>query len=271
MGEAGSVEVWFTIRDGAEFQLHGESFGDGSPTLLFLHYWGGSSRTWRGVASRLAGSYRCVAYEHRGWGRSGSPDSGFAIADLARDALAVIDALQPAEVVLVGHSMGGKVAQAVAARKPRQLRGLVLVATAPAKPAVSLDDDARRQMLCAYESAESVLFAVDHVGGYRPLSEQVRAQIVADSLAGSPAATAAWPMGAIAEDVSEGVETIDVQTLVVGADHDVVEPVNLLREHVVGVLPNARLVVIPECGHFIPLEQPEALAQEIRSFVASLG
>jgi pimeloyl-ACP methyl ester carboxylesterase len=61
-----------------------------------------------------------------------------------------------------------------------------------------------------------------------------------------------------------------VQTLVVGADHDVVEPVDLLREHVVGVLPNARLVVIPECGHFIPLEQPDALAGEIGSVVESL-
>jgi pimeloyl-ACP methyl ester carboxylesterase len=270
MSEHEPMDVWFPISDGAEFQLHGESVGEGSPTLVFLHYWGGSSRTWRGVASRLAGSYRCVAYEHRGWGRSGSPDAGFAIVDLASDALAVIDALEPAEVVLVGHSMGGKVAQAVAARKPHRLRGLVLVAPAPAAPAVTFDDAARQELLSNYQSPESVRRGVENVI-YQALAPEVMEQIVADSLAGIPAATAAWPMGAISEDVSAGVGEIEVPVLVVGADHDGVEPVDLLRDHVVAALPNARLVVVTESGHFIPLEQPYALAEEIRSFVASLG
>jgi alpha-beta hydrolase superfamily lysophospholipase len=53
-------------------------------------------------------------------------------------------------VFLVGDSMGGKVAQAVAASRPAELRGLVLGAPAPAAPAVELDDDARRQLLGAY-------------------------------------------------------------------------------------------------------------------------
>jgi len=269
MSERRPVDVWFPIRDGAEFQLHGESVGEGSPTLLFLHYWGGSSRTWRGVSSRLAGSYRCVAYEHRGWGRSGSPGSGFAIADLARDALAVIDALEPADVVLVGHSMGGKVAQAVAAHKPRRLRGLVLVAPAPATPAVTFDDAARQVLLSNYQSPESVRRGVEAVT-YQDIAPEAMEQIVADSLAGTPAATAAWPMGAISEDVSEGVGEIEIPVLVVGADHDLVEPVALLRDHVVAGLPNARMVVVTESGHFIPLEQPDALADEIRSFVESL-
>jgi pimeloyl-ACP methyl ester carboxylesterase len=70
-------------------------------------------------------------------------------------------------------------------------------------------------------------------------------QIVEDS----PAATAAWPLAAITEDVPRGVREIDVPTLVVGADHDVVEPLELLREHAVAVIPGARLVEIPDCGH----------------------
>jgi pimeloyl-ACP methyl ester carboxylesterase len=66
---------------------------------------------------------------------------------------------------------------------------------------------------------------------------------------------------------SRGVREIDVPTLVVGADHDVVEPLELLREHAVAVIPGARLVEIPDCGHLIPLEQPERLTNEIASFI----
>lgn len=42
--------------------------GTGEPALLFLHYWGGSARTWNAVTANLAGDFRCVAYDQRGWG-----------------------------------------------------------------------------------------------------------------------------------------------------------------------------------------------------------
>jgi 3-oxoadipate enol-lactonase len=255
------------VSGAVEFALHREIVGEGSPTLVFLHYWGGSARTWRPVVRHLAASYRCVGYDSRGWGRSGGTESGFAIADLARDALSGVGGLAPVDVVLVGHSMGGKVAQAVAASRPAELRGLVLGAPAPAAPAVELDDDARRQLLGAYAGPDSVRFAIDHVLSHRALGDELMEQIVEDSLAGSPAATPAWPLAAITEDVSRGVREIDVPTLVVGADHDVVEPLELLREHAVAVIPGARLVEIPDCGHLIPLEQPERLTNEIASFI----
>jgi 3-oxoadipate enol-lactonase len=47
--------------------------GAGEPALLFLHYWGGSSRTWQGVIDRLAGKARCIALDQRGWGGSMRP------------------------------------------------------------------------------------------------------------------------------------------------------------------------------------------------------
>ena len=266
-----TTDISFAVQEGEkEFTLQGEVVGDGSPSLVFLHYWGGSAHSWRPVERELSSEFRCVAYDSRGWGRSrlGGPDTGFAIADLARDALSVIAALSPAEVILAGHSMGGKVAQLVASSRPPQLRGLVLVAPAPAAPAVEFDDDARRQLLANYDTPDSVRLGVDHVT-YAPLSDELRAQIVTDSLAGSPAATSAWPMSAITEDVSAGVGRIDVPTLVVGADHDPVEPVDTLRDHVVAAIPGARLAVIPDSGHLIPLEQPKLLAQAITAFLAN--
>ena len=60
-------------------QIHVEEQGDGDLSLIFLHYWGGSSRTWRKVMSALPKSHRSFAIDHRGWGDSDAPARGSAI------------------------------------------------------------------------------------------------------------------------------------------------------------------------------------------------
>ncbi len=72
--------------------IHVRQQGDGDFALVFLHYWGGSSRTWDIVASELKSRYRIIAMDHRGWGESDAPAHGYALADLADDAAEVIEA-----------------------------------------------------------------------------------------------------------------------------------------------------------------------------------
>lgn len=258
----------FVDTDGA--RLHVAQAGAGNPSLVFLHYWGGSTRTWRLVIERLAASARCVAIDHRGWGRSSAPASGYAIADLAADARAVIDALGLDDYILVGHSMGGKVAQLLASRRPPGLRGLVLVAPAPATPA-PVPDAARAQMAASYTSREAVLAALDTVLRHAALGDELREQVIEDSLAGADQAKHAWPAHAIAEDVSADLRRIDVPALVIAGEHDRVEPADVLRSHVVAEIPGARLVTVADCGHLIPLEQPDALSDAVRAFVDQLS
>jgi pimeloyl-ACP methyl ester carboxylesterase len=108
--------------------------GAGEPALAFLHYWGGSARTWQGVIRRLEGQARCVALDQRGWGESVAKDGRYDLGVMADDVEAVVRSLDLRRFVLVGHAMGGKVAQVVAARRPKGLEGLVLVAPAPPTP-----------------------------------------------------------------------------------------------------------------------------------------
>ena len=75
-------------------QLNVRDEGQENPTLLFLHYWGGSSRTWDLVTDKLKTDFRCVAYDHRGWGESDKPETGYSIQELAYDAEALIQALE---------------------------------------------------------------------------------------------------------------------------------------------------------------------------------
>jgi len=129
--------------------------GLGEQVLFFLHYWGGSLRTWGEVIKRLENHFRCIAYDHRGWGNSDAPPSGYRIEDLAHDAEGLIRKLGLRRYVLIGHSMGGKVAQLLASWHPAGLEGLLLVAPSPPVP-MTVTEEQRKRMIEPYGKRQDV-------------------------------------------------------------------------------------------------------------------
>ncbi|MEF3119537.1 alpha/beta hydrolase [Streptomyces chrestomyceticus] len=235
------------------------------PTLVFLHYWGGSARTWDLVVDRLAGR-DVLTVDFRGWSRSSALPGPYTLGQLADDTLAVLADAGVTDYVLVGHSMGGKVAQLVAATRPASLRGIVLVGSGPAKPAAQVTPEYQEALSHAYDSAESVAGARDHVLTATELPASVKAQVVTDSLTVTGAARTEWPLRGIAQDITELTRMIGVPALVVAGEHDQVEPVGVLRDNLVPYLPHAELVVLPHTGHLIPLEAPAGLVDVITAF-----
>ena len=82
--------------------------GTGDLALIFLHYWGGSARTWDPVVACLPASIRSVALNQRGWGGSIATDDRHDLDALADDVLAVTEALSIRRFIAVGHSMGAR-------------------------------------------------------------------------------------------------------------------------------------------------------------------
>jgi pimeloyl-ACP methyl ester carboxylesterase len=232
------------------------------PTLLLLHYWGGSGRTWDPMLTHLDPQTPVALYDHRGWGRSNALPGPFDLAQLASDAAAVIEALDT-DVVLVGHSMGGKVAQLVAAERSSALTGLVLVAPAPPEPPATITPQFQQQLANAYDSPESVADALDHVLTAIPLSAPLRAAVLEDSLAGAAKARIEWPLRGIAANITGAAQQICVDTTVIAGSRDVVEPVDVLRQHLIPFISGARIHVLDGPGHLIPLEAPGALAEQL--------
>jgi pimeloyl-ACP methyl ester carboxylesterase len=130
--------------------------GTTAPTLVFLHYWGGSSRTWRSVIRLLSNDYATVAIDLRGWGQSKGPDQkeGYTVSLMASDVEAVISYLHLADYIIIGLSMGAKIAQLVGAHQPQGLRALVLASPAPPSP-LRLDSSMREQQIHAYDNQVS--------------------------------------------------------------------------------------------------------------------
>lgn len=249
--------------------LHVEQRGAGSPALVFLHYWGGSSRTWRHVIDALAPEFRTVTIDQRGWGKSQAPATGYALADMADDALAVVATLDLERYILVGHSMGGKVSQLIASRHPRGLMGLVLVAPAPPGP-MQLPLEARQQMMVAYASRTSIMTTVEQVLAPNGLEPEDLETVIADSLAGALVAKESWPLLTSQEDISADVVEIDAPVIVISGEHDRVDPPDVLRSELLSRIPHAQLCVLPKAGHLLPLEAPDEIADLIRAFVLSL-
>jgi pimeloyl-ACP methyl ester carboxylesterase len=250
--------------------IYVEENGSGDLPLGFLPYWGGSSRTWRHVTAVLAKTHRTLAIDHRGWGRSDAPASGYGLADLAADARGVIEALGLRRYILVGHSMGGKVAQLMASRRPPGLCGLALVAPSPPSP-MKMPAEARAMMANAYASREAVEAALDTTLTAKALSPEDRAQVIEDSLRGAPQAKAAWPRSTSLEDITRQVSAIAVPTIVIAGELDRVDSVETLRSEVLSRIPHAVLHVVPNTGHLSMLESPEILARLILEFAASLA
>jgi len=250
-------------------QIHVTQQGNGELALVFLHYYGGSSRTWDLVANELADQYRIVAMDFRGWGASDGPTDGYRIADLAADAEGVIHALGLQRYVLVGHSMGGKVAQLIASRRPSGLEGLVLVAPSPPSPTI-LPDEQRAMLTGAYQSRESVEFVIDHVLTARTLDAALREQVIEDSVKGAPQAKAAWPNVAMREDITAQVTSINAPTIVISGALDKVDPVATLQTELLPRIPHAAMHVLPGVGHLSPLEAPVEVARIIAQFASAI-
>ncbi|MFJ1706243.1 alpha/beta fold hydrolase [Kitasatospora sp. NPDC088346] len=89
---------------------------------------------WDGVVGRLPADRRTVRFDQRGRGTSRALPGRYDLGQLADDLRCVVEALDPGPFVLVGHSMGGKVGQLLAARRPTGLAGVLLVAPAPPEP-----------------------------------------------------------------------------------------------------------------------------------------
>lgn len=242
------------------------------PSLIFLHFWGGSSRTYAAVISHLSPNFHCIAVDFRGWGSSTGPKEpeSYSIHQLATDIETLIPKLNIQDFILIGHSMGGKVSQLIAGRNlVSGLKGVVLIAPAPPIP-FDLPADMKEQQLTAYSSAGSAEFVARNVLSASKLSDETVSILVEDMLKGNNFAKAAWPEYAMGEDVAEQASRINVPVLVIGGGKDVVEPVERLRKEVLERVRGVELVVIEESGHLLPVEASALVALNVQNFVEKM-
>ena len=260
--------------DGAElavWDLEGDS--PDAPVVVLPHCWGCSHEIWLPVARRLRSQgFRVVLYDQRGHGASTRGTAPLAVETLAHDLEAVLDATDVRDAVLAGHSMGGMTIMSLATYRPDVLRerakAVVLVSTAatslrggPAQAArVATAMVASPVVSRAMQSKNGHLF-VRSAFGENPVRSHVD---LTRNLFGGCHGTVRGDFltSMSAMDLLEGVATIDVPTTVMVGTRDALT-LPTKADQIVATVPGARLVTLQNRGHMLPLEDPDAVTDEI--------
>jgi len=256
----------------AKLHLNRVKEGTG-PTIVLSHALGCTLGMWDEVAALLQADYCVLRYDHRGHGKSAAPAGPYSISMLADDAADLIAAEAGGPVHFVGLSLGGMVAQALAARHPEWVKSIVVANSS------NWYDDAARAMWQARiatvreKGVEAIAdgamprwftaaFRADPVGGQRV------AQMRADLVRTDAAAYIASCQAIAAMDLRDLGSSIACPTLVVAGTLDESTPL-ALSETIAGGIDGAQIETIA-AAHLSAVEQPAAFAALLREFIGEL-
>ncbi len=243
----------------------------GLPTVFLLHFLGGSAREWSEMTPLLAERFRCVAIDLPGFGDAAA-HSGYGVAAMADAVAEAIRAANAPRWILVGHSMGAKVATVVARRAEDGAEGLAglshLVLLAGSPPAPEPMDETRRKTMMSWFSAdgdasrvEAQSFIDDSVG--QPLPEALNGQAVDDVLRTRRAAWLAWLEGGSLEDWADRIGVLRTPALIVAGEKDGDLGPAAQASSMAPHFASPRLSTLAGAGHLLPMERPAEVAQLI--------
>ena len=249
-----------------------DDIGSGFP-VVFIHGFPLNRTMWEPQVTALVAEFRCITIDMRGFGGSAAVPP-YSMDRYADDVAAILDALGIARAVIVGLSMGGYVAFAMWRRHRKRIRGLVLADTR----AVADTEDAierRRDMIAAAESQGATAIANAQIAGLvgrttrdkRPdIYDATHRMIAQTSVAGIVGA-----LEALIErpDSTPTLSTIDVPTLIIVGDEDVITPPKEARK-LQDAIPRSRLEVLKGAGHLSNVERPAAFNTVMTEFLGSL-
>jgi pimeloyl-ACP methyl ester carboxylesterase len=255
-------------------ELYYESHGDGPPLLLIAGL-ASDSQSWLPVLRGLSSRRRVITFDNRGAGRTQPPDAPISISAMADDAVGLIAHLGLDSVDLLGHSMGGFVAQDLASRYPRQVGRLILAGTSIR--------NCRRNNVLLQDWAAGLEAGIDPESWFRnffywifsarfyedeaAVSEAVRAA-VAYPYPQSPAAFRGQVRALSQFDGAAGSARIAARTLVLGGQEDLLFPARACAE-LAEKIPGASLSFIDHAAHAMHWENPRAFTEAVLGFLDS--
>lgn len=253
------------LSTGVELR-YAEQGDPAGPVLLCLHGYTDSWFSFQRVLELLPPSYHVFALDQRGHGDSERPETGYGMADFARDAVAFMEAQGIDRATVIGHSMGSFIAQQVALLAAERVERLVLIgsATVASNPGLvelqqavhTLTDPVDRQFV--YEFQASTIYA--------PVPEAFLKRVVAESMKLPARVWQAAADGLLAVDGTVDLKQIVAPTLVLWGEQDGVFP-RSEQEALAAAIPNATLKLYAETGHALHWERPQQFVADLLAFI----
>lgn len=258
-----------TASDGVA--IHYTTQGRGAAVVL-LHGLGSAGTDWRLQVEHLRGRHQVVTVDMRGHGGSAMSDKGYSIERLTRDALEVMDALEIESAHVMGISMGGALAFQMAVDAPERVDSLIIVNSGPSSrtgsPKYWLYVQLRKLMAWVMHPAKAGpkiarrLFPA-------PEMEDKRLAFIRQISAMDPLAYRKALFALLKWDATAHLPTIHCPTLFLTGANDYTPPA--AKRKFADRMPNARVEVIPDAHHALPMEYPEAFNAAVDRFLADVS
>ncbi len=243
--------------------------GRGPVTFVLMHFLGGSHRTWSATLPYLDRAHACIALNTPGYGDANAV-TGYTVDEMADQVDASIRELGLKHCILVGHSMTGKVAVVLAARRPDYLRGLILVAPSPPGPQPMSDEDRDQQRAYTASREQAEAFVDD--SSYHRLPDALREVAIADAQAVNLDAWRAWVDHGSREDWSDRIGLLPYPALLICGDDDQQVPdAQEQQRTTLSHFPNSTVLTLPGAGHLMPYQAPQALAEPMLDFARPIA
>ncbi|MFN8485893.1 MAG: alpha/beta hydrolase [Anaerolineae bacterium] len=274
----------FVDMDG--LRVYTKTQGQGRPTFMLLHGFAASSFSWRDVMPPLAERGTVIAYDRPGFGLTSRPlpgewrgDSPYGVRQQARLLVHLMDALGVENAILVGNSAGGALAVLAAALYPNRVQALILVAPAvysmfriPAPVRWLLTTPQLRHLgpllvrpieRSGLDFARTAWHTPERIGDH--IWKGYTLPLQAENWD-----RALWEITAANQSLGKlRLSQVTTPTLVITGDDDrIVRPEQSVR--VANEMPNARLVMLPDCGHLPQEECPAEFMRAVGAFLADL-
>ena len=256
--------------------IYYEVQGEGRPLVLIA----GLSYThwqWHRMAPELARHVQVILFDNRGVGQTEKPPGPYSAEMMAEDTAGLLEALGIERAAVMGHSMGGFVAQALALSRPQMVDALILASTNFGGPnhvpitqeAMAVLSDTSGDMVERFRRGLTVSTAPGFAEDNPAMIERWLAYRASHPIEPGPyQAQLAVGMGLLSEEAAfeKRLPQLDIPALILFGAHDrVVPPENaaLLADRI----PDSHVQFLPDAGHFFPIEAPEEAVQAVVDFL----
>ena len=258
------------LADLGDVRLHYRIDGDpGGAPVVFANSLGTDLRLWDAVLPLLPEGLKFIRYDKRGHGLSSAPPAPYSMAALVGDAEALLDHLELRDCVFVGLSIGGMIAQGLAAKRLDLVRAMVLSNTGAKIGTPDMWDE--RISAVQADGIESLADAVMERWFSREFRARPELELWRNMLIRQPVAGYAGCSAAISgTDLYSPTSGLRLPVLGIAGDEDGSTPPDLVRE-TVDLIPGSRFHLIRGAGHLPCVEQPQEYARALSRFIREVG
>ncbi|GBE91436.1 alpha/beta fold hydrolase [Nostoc cycadae] len=255
-----------------EIDIFYEVKGSGEPLLLIAGFMCDRSY-WSLLLPHLVSHYQVIRFDNRGIGQSSIPNSPYSTQQMATDTSALLDVLGIKQAHIIGHSMGGQIAQELALLYPEKIKSLVLLASLAKgnerfnQLVESWGDVATKIDLKLYEKLILPWIFTDNFYAIPEMVDQLIEWVINYPFTPTAHGIYHQSRAIINHDTTDRMQNIHCPTLVMVGKQDILTPVTFSQKLAQNI-PLAELQVIEDGGHGFLIESTEVVTQAILNFLA---